>query len=340
MSVRCAFVVLSVAISATVVLACEEDTSSTPGASSGGPVLDGGGAGIDAPVGSATPAPSGSGAEFCQKTLGVVVGALEACCTADDKTTADYQLTHGIVSRLLPVCTETLEASVTKGRVLFRADRGAACFGAYETTYAPGKCSNITQTYADPAGIACREAFVGTGAAGAPCMGDHECADGLTCVEYTKLSDGACKPPPAIGEACGAGRSDAGASGAASLDFGVHPSCADGARCDSFEGKCVKAAANGEDCGSTEDCAASLHCVLGKCGTSGPAGPGAKCAVTDDCAPDCYCDRGSGSAEGTCATKKGAGGTCTGAAFVSECVGRCDAELGQPGTCASFCGSL
>ena len=338
MSVRSAFVVLSAAIAATAVLACEEDSSSAPGASSGGPALDGGGgeAGSGPP---ASPAPSGTGAEFCQKTLGVVAGALETCCTADDKTTTDYQFMHGIVSSLLPVCQEALEASIAKGRVLFRAERGAACYAAYETTYAPGKCSNVTQTYADPAGSACRETFVGTVAEGAPCMGDHECADGLTCVGYTKVSEGTCKVPPAIGEPCGPGRSDAGATGAASLELGAHPSCADGARCDPLERKCVKAAANGEACGSTDDCAASLHCVLGKCITSGPGGPGATCAVADDCTPDSYCERASGASEGTCAKKKAAGGTCTGAMFVSECIGRCDAEPGEPGSCASFCGS-
>ncbi len=339
MPVRSGLVVLFVAIATTVVLGCEEGPSGAAGeGSSGGELVDGGGAKADAPVGSAGPAAAGSGADFCQRTLGVVVGALETCCTADDKTKDDYGIMHGIVSALLPVCKETLEASIAKGRVLHREDEGAACRAAYETTYAPGKCSNVTQTYADPAGTACRAAFVGVGAAGAPCMGDHECVDGLTCVEYTKIADGSCKLPPAIGEPCGPGRSDAGSSGAASLEFGAHPSCADGARCDLLQGKCVKASAAAEACSADEDCVESLHCVLGKCAAS-LGGAGARCLDADDCTPDCFCERPQGADEGTCAKKKPAGGACTGAMFVTECVGRCDAEPGQPGTCASFCGS-
>ena len=340
MSVR-GTVVAVVAVGLLVsVAACEDGGSGGPGGPSSGTNGDGGGGSSGGPVGPGAPAAAGSGGDFCQKTLGVLVSALDACCTPADKVTDDYKFIGGIASALLPVCTETLEASITKKRVLYRAAQGDACYAAYQATYAPGKCENITQTYSDPAGTACREAFVGVGEAGAPCAGDHECVDGLTCVGYTNAADGACKAPPAIGEDCGPGRSEAGSSGTGTLEFGTHPSCAAGARCDVFDRKCVKAAASGEDCTSTEDCAASLSCVLGKCGSSGPGGAGAKCLQGDDCTPDLFCEGAAPPTQGTCAKKKPAGGTCTGGAFVTECAGRCDADPGKTGTCATFCGSL
>ncbi|MBX3207472.1 MAG: hypothetical protein KF764_20660 [Labilithrix sp.] len=337
MSGRSALVVVVVAGAfASVVLACEEDSTAGPG---GGASAGDGGAAADGALGAATPPPPAAAGDFCQKTLGVVVGALAACCTAEDKATQDYRFSHDLAEAFIPVCRSTLEASVAKKRVLYRGDAGDACFAAYAATYAPGACANITQTYADPAGTSCREAFVGVGGEGAPCMGDHECVDGLTCVGYTKDVDGACKAPPAIGEACGAARVDGGSNGAVSLEFGSHPACAAGARCESLERRCVKAAASGERCGFDDECAEPLRCVLGVCGTSGPGGEGAKCLRADDCTPDCFCDGAAGNTQGTCAKKRAAGGSCTGATFVSECIGRCDAKPGEPGKCVSFCGS-
>jgi hypothetical protein len=338
MSVRSAVVMLGCfGIAMSAIVACEEELAGGPGVGTSGALGDGGTGG---PLAPGTTPPAGAAGDFCQKTLGVVVGALEACCTEQDKQTADYKFTGGIAAKLLPVCTSALEASVTKNRVLYRGNKADACYAAYRTTYAPGKCENLTQTYADPAGTACREAFTGVGETGAPCMGDHECVEGLTCVGYTKIADGTCKAPPAIGEDCGPGRSDAGSSGSQSLEFGSHPACAAGARCDVITSKCVKAAAEGEDCSSTDECGSSLapYCVRGRCGANGPGGEGATCLDDEDCTPDVYCS-GTAGLEGTCTKKKPAGGSCTGGTFVTECLGRCNASPGASGTCASFCGS-
>ncbi|MBX3213283.1 MAG: hypothetical protein KF850_14705 [Labilithrix sp.] len=332
MPMRSAIVVVVVAGAfASVVLACEDDSSG------GGAAPAPGGDAGDGALGPGTTPPATAAGDFCDKTVGVVVSALESCCTADDKVTDEYGVSHGLVSAVLPLCRSTLEASIAKARVLYRADAGEACFAAYRSNYAPDQCANIMQTFADPSGSACRAAFAGVGEAGAPCLGDHECVDGLTCVGYTKGADGACKPPPAIGEACGAARVDGGSSGVAVVKFGTHPACVGGARC--VDGECAKAAADGESCTFSDDCAAPLECVLGKCGASGPGGAGARCLQSDDCAPDTFCERASGAGEGTCTKRRSAGGSCTGAAFVTECIGRCDAEIGAPGTCVSFCGS-
>jgi hypothetical protein len=303
---------------ACAVVACEDDpvpatappnagidagtTSSSSGGSSSGSV--------PAP---ATVPLAGAGGAFCDKTLGVLVRAMEACCTAEDQATQDYRFTHDLAAALVPVCTEALEGSITRARVLERATERDACYAAYADRYGPTKCANITQTFSDPAGTSCREAFAGVGKLDAPCMGDHECEDGLTCVGYTKTTDGKCMVPPAIGEACGAARSDGGSSGATSLELGHHPACATGAECDAVDRTCVAAQ---PDVSKGDE--------------------NASCANSDGCKPHLYCD----ASTKKCLAKKIAGGTCTGATFVTECIGRCDAPgVGQPGTCVSFCGS-
>lgn len=286
--------------------ACEEDATPGPAAAP-----DGGAIGTEAGAMSEGGTPgSDDDRGFCDATLGVVVRALEACCTPDDKATGDYRFSHDLAAALLPVCTSTLGASLSKGRVTVNAAARDACYAAYAETYAPGKCANITQTFSDPSGPSCRQAFAGVGAAGAPCLGDHECQDGLTCVGYTQTADGSCIAPPSLGQPCGAAKTDGGAVGLASLEFGDHPSCASGARCDSLSGTCV--AADPEP---------------------PPSADGGPCTSSRGCQPGLYCE------DGTCRPKKAAGGTCTGSSFDTECIGRCDAPSGEPGTCVSFCGS-
>lgn len=336
MAWRSAFAVVGCAVALATVVACEDDAGTAPPTSS----IDGGDVDGGAPVeppGFTKPL-RGTGADFCAKTLGVVIGALEACCTASDKETPDYDFTHGIAALMRPRCEAAIESAIEKDRVRYSAEKGEACYAAYAATYAPGKCANITQTFADPSGPTCREAFIGLGAAGAPCNGDHECEDGLTCVGGTSLTDGQCKTPPPIGEPCGPAIVEAGSGDSAvQLDFGQHPSCAPGAVCDSLTRKCVAGAALGEDCESRE-CATDLHCVNGACAAE-LGGPSSPCEVNDDCSPETFCERPELSADGTCQPKRAAGAECTGATFVTECFGRCNAAPGQTGTCASFCGS-
>jgi hypothetical protein len=305
--------------------ACEDDATS--------------GGGGDGGAGPAVTPPPGSGGAFCDKTIGAVSRALEGCCTAEDKATDDYGFIHGIVVALTPVCTGALDRSIDAGRVAYHPDRAEACFAAYEATYAAGACANITETFADPSGTACGEAFSGLGGPAAPCAGDHECEDGLTCVGYTRNDDGACTAPPAIGEPCGPGRAADGSREATTLEFGDHPPCAAGARCDGSDGTCVAAGAAGASCFEDDACAAPLGCKMGECSAEGPSAAGGACLSHDDCEVGLYCDAPAGGGPGACAVKRTAGAACTVTPFDSECAGRCAGESGEPGTCASFCGS-
>src|SRR4051812_39128700 len=150
---RIGFVLAALAAGGAAILACTDasdaERSAPPGSEAGS-----GAEGSTPSEGG--PAPDGSASAFCDGTIGVVKRALESCCTSDDKTTRDYALTHGILEKLQPVCTSMLDASITKGRVAFHADQAGDCYAAYATTYGPGHCANITQTYSDPAGTSCR----------------------------------------------------------------------------------------------------------------------------------------------------------------------------------------
>jgi len=284
--------------------------------------------------------PAEIAAEFCEKTYGPFIAALESCCTAEDKEVTDYSLVHGLLSAHLQACRRELEASIEKGRVTFDEAAADACYAAYADSYGPGKCSNVSVTdiLPDPSGTACRSVFVGVGAAGAPCMGDHECVDGLTCVGYTSDSDGSCKAPPAVGEPCGPPPDEG--QDPSQVAFGNHPRCVSGARCDSFIGECVKAPAEGESCNAASlinECAPPLECVNGKC-ASARVPEGGTCGKDSDCASGYYCERSSGASK--CMKKKTAGSSCEGGPFELECFGRCDAPLGREGQCKSVCGSL
>jgi hypothetical protein len=324
--------VAAVGVSA-LVSACEDDTPAS-GVPVAGP--DGGAASADGgPRGPGeTPAP-GSGGAFCDKTVGLLGRAFEGCCTAADKETDLYGLASGLISALTPVCVEELDASIARGRVLYHQDRAEACFTAYAATFTTDDCSKLTQTFADPAGTACREAYAGTGGVSAPCRGSHECLDGLTCVGQTKDADGACVVPPPIGEPCGPGRDDAGSRSASILEFGDHPDCAPGARCDRREGVCVAALAEGAQCSGSDECASPLRCYLGKCSSEGPSAADGPCTGREDCVRGLFCDRETD----RCAPKRPGGGACINTAFDSECAGRCEGEYNEPGTCTAFCGS-
>lgn len=306
---------LVLGISALLVAACDDDDS--PGG--GGGLGDGGTNGSSGGTSSGTTsAPTTASpqdvTDFCDKTLGIVVGALEQCCNDTDKQQQLYKLTHDLAELLTPGCKLTLANSASKGRVLTRSDRASECYAAIAANYAPGKCGNITQTFSDPSGAACKEAFLGTVPEGAGCLGDHECIDGLTCVGYTDSEDGKCTRPPAIGAACGQAPNEAGATiSSTSLGFGTHPSCAAGAHCDDVTHRC----AGGDP--------------------KTPGAEGAACTSFDDCAGGTFCANDTH----VCTKSRPAGGDCTGNTFTSgECAGRCDAANGQPGKCVAFCGSL
>lgn len=313
MSIRSILTTAGIVVVASVVFACDDD-GETPS--------------------------EGTGKDFCQKTLGVVADALDTCCSADDKATDDYGVVRGFLAFFLPSCQSSLEASISLGRVRYHPDKAEACYAAMRDNYGPDKCANIVQTFSDPSGMQCREAFSGVGAVDAPCKGNHECIDGLLCVGVSASAEGTCREPPALGEPCGTTQDSDGIGGPIEFEFGSHPECAGGAACDPFERRCVQAVKAGDACTSTFDCGESLRCVAGTCSDAQPGGVGADCDSELDCTPDAFCAPDPmNSNQGKCAKKRNAGEPCTGNSFVTECLGRCDAPSGQAGTCVSFCGS-
>jgi hypothetical protein len=322
---------------------CDSNSGGSLDQGDGGVSVEGG-SGEGGPASLGMEAAAGDGRNFCQRTYGHVVDTLHGCCSDGDKDTGDYKIADGLFSALAPVCVDTLESSIAKKRVLLHRAEAESCFAAYAEHFGTGdKCRTLTTTYSDPAGSDCRNSFTGVQAVGAPCAGDHECLQGLTCIGYTPTSDGTCQTPPAAGAACGPARGEGGSIRFSSLEFGSHPGCATGAYCN--EGKCVGQAADGQACERADSeeanpCAGTEVCVMGKCAAvrSAVNGP---CASNEDCEGALHCAKIKGQSSGTCQTLKPAGGTCTGGyGFATECVGRCNAAAGADGVCASFCGSM
>lgn len=280
---RARLLAFSLAVAGVVAAACDDDpapVASPPPPSSSSSTTSSGG------INAVTPT-SAHVTDYCEKTFGAIVAALDRCCSSSDKSTTDFKLTRDLAALVKPQCTLALAGSASAGKVLYRADRAIACYAAYESTYGPGKCEKVTETFSDPSGTACREAFIGTGQNGAKCFDDYECVDDLTCVGYTDSAEGLCSKPPALGQPCGMAKGDSSVTSEPVLRFGTHPSCAAGATCEN-----------------------------GTCVTAKP-----------EQTPDAE------------APRKPAGAACTGGLLSTECAGRCAAPAGEPGTCATFCGS-
>ncbi len=274
-------------------------------------------------------------------TFGSAIRTMDACCTAADKTTDLYSFQHNLGSVGASKCVDLLEASISKGRILYRPAVLAACQAAFAAAYGAGACTSLTEPPLPTASAvgACEGLMIGTGAAGGPCTGNQDCGDGLSCVGHTDGAEGTCAVAPPVGAPCGPGPTDGG-SFTFTFTFGgkAHPVCAEGAACNSSSRTCA-AAGEGTKCSGERDCPASLYCVNGACGTAPPGGTGATCRSNGDCARDHYCGRSG--ADSTCVPKKTVGGACTGGLTGGQCIGRCDDADGGSGdgTCASHCGS-
>ena len=124
------FAGLLVGLSIGVIAACDDDDPpANPGLTI--PMNDGGttSSSSGAP-GTVTPE---NVTEFCDGTLGVVITALENCCTAEDKQAQLYALTHDLAAALKPSCVLALANSANAGRVLTRPDRAQACYAGKRT---------------------------------------------------------------------------------------------------------------------------------------------------------------------------------------------------------------
>lgn len=290
--------------------------------------------------------PPGSLAALCKATWGTIYDSYDACCSANDRTSVRYKLVFGQLGVFKEACTPQLEASAAAGRIALDQTGYEACTGAFAKFFTGGACGKDLTPVLDIDTVAgCDAAVVGKQPAGMPCLRDYECQNGLTCIGYAGAHDGVCAAPPAIGSACGAGKSDGGAGGDAvvAFSFGDHPRCATGATCNRSNGRCVASVAANQPCTDTEQCSAGLACLLGVCSSGAPSPAGGPCKATKDClGGTLYCEGATAAAPGKCATKKPAGSACAAAGALggSTCGGQCVApDGGAAGQCVSFCGS-
>lgn len=296
-------------------------SSSSSGTSGSGPTVGDG-------------AVAGEVAAYCAGTYGAVVASYETCCKEADKTTVEYKFGYPILSALAVHCAAALDRSLAQGRVADHPDQVQTCANETAAVFGAGKCSGIAAAAAGLSSAACRGAFTGQQAVGAPCRADYECRDGYTCIAPGGGNEGTCQTPPALGAACGMKRGPSAAQ--LELSFGTHPGCASGAVCKNDT--CVAEAAPGSPCTSQSDCT-PLKCHLGTCGSTGPTAAGTTCRLHEDCTT-AYCAQNEAGPDGTCTTKAPNGTAC--AVGYPSCQGRCDNDGGEPltpGTCASLCGS-
>jgi hypothetical protein len=331
--------VVAAAVGAGIVVACSDDDARAPVRypEQG----DGGPTGTSSSSSSSSGGTSSGGPrpiahDYCGVLLAYIDSILK-CCTDAEKTEVgadgNLQFARAIYQQYL---CPTITSSVGSGRMRLDKAAEATCVGYIEDALAKASCPWTIDpgqaTRAAAASDACKKLYVGTGAENAACKGDHECADGLTCVGWTPDGDGTCKQPPALGEACGSGRSDGGAAKpSVELPFGVHAKCAPGGYC-APDRTCTAQFAQGEFCGGDSVCANGLKCYQEKCGGPGPSDTGGPCLSTDDCKDDLYCTSRDA---GTCQPKKANGQPCE---VNDACKSRCVVpDGGATGTCTAYC---
>lgn len=323
-------------------IACAAEPSPPQGAlPDGGTSVDKTEPSIDASV-ERTPATAEKMAAFCGGTYAKLHDAYEACCSASDRETVRYKVVFTQLDAIKASCTPQLQAGV--GRLLVDDAALASCTEAFTSFFEGGGCGKNLGPVLDMKIVpGCDLAIAGRQGVDEACLRDYECQDGLTCIGFAGLSEGKCKPPPAIGAACGAGKGDGGADVVVAFAFGDHPTCATGAYCSRSTSRCVAAVEAGGACTDVEECAGGLHCVLGACTTDERSGAGGPCRANKDCSDTTlFCEGATSSKTGTCAAKRPQGSACTasGALGGSSCMGQCVAPAGDASAvCASFCGS-
>lgn len=281
--------------------------------------------------------PKATAADYCESTLGRFVAGFGKCCTPDDQQTDQYKLQVGLFALAEKSCAPRLEASLASGRVGYDATAAQACYPAYQQAVDSIPCGGNVPTFLPEALASCAKVFTGRVAEAGACRGDYECLDGLTCVGFTTGSDGTCKRPPALNEACGEAQGDAGGQ----LDvhvrfgFGKHPKCSTGTYC--FNRTCRAEAQPGGACSSDDQCPDDLKCRQAVCSNAPVEDLGGPCKSHSDCKAPLFCEQPSFGAAGTCQPKKAAGEPC---GTFALCKGRCDrVDGGTSGTCKAYCGS-
>ena len=347
----------AVTVVAGIVIACGGSGGSgnldQPGSSSSSGATgssSGGSSGITSSSSSGGPsgvyvlAQPGEGKALCDGVYGKLAGVFDKCCSAADKQTQEYNFAIGLYTLVTQSCSPLLEGSISKARLERDAAAAQACVAAYDkifnATCSSGPFGIDPSVTSDPdikAGAeACKKAFRGLVQLNGACSQDVDCIDGLTCVGWTQNSDGVCKQPPALTEACGAGPSEAGFTIDLNFNAHSHPECAAGGWCSGRT--CVEQADPGESCSSDKQCKGGKLCRVGVCGDVGDADQGGPCKRNDDCKNELYCAGATTGVPGTCQPKLPDGSSCS--STVNSCRGRCERpDASTTGTCKSMCGS-
>jgi hypothetical protein len=286
--------------------------------------LDGGG---DGAAGDAGDAGRSAGEAFCDDVYAADTGQLIQKCPAKEQTMA-----RGLARAASTVCKDDLKTALGRGRASFDPDAARHCVEMITASDRPR--SGMTDTLF--AHSPCDRVLLGMQPSGQPCRFSVECAEGLACVGYAPGTDGVCKAPPKVGDACTAQRLGSILNEEAAQLH--HPACAAGAWCAGQ--KCEPRAKKAEPCASSAGCASGLSCVMGKCGDPGAAGQA--CFGTTDCAAGTWCDHPAATPGGHCEAKRRVGADCPQA---DACLGRClmprpTPDAGPPvGKCVDVCGS-
>jgi hypothetical protein len=329
--------------------------SSSSGDDDGIVPFDGGGdviyvqdTGPDAPA-----AAAGMGKAFCDATLALIQNNIGQCCSAAEKSAVALDLYKNI-DTLLTQCETTLENSIGQRRTAPNAAQYTACENAYKAEFVlPGGTGTACQgldayRLGDVLSVSCATAFVGTGAASAPCSGNFDCGSGLACIGYSAGTDGTCQ---ALVPADGTCQTIA-ATPATAVDylFAQTDSCASGFYCKA--GTCKATTPDLGTCASDPECVGGDVCIDTSCVNANPDGTrlptGGYCTASADCIEGDFCKTTTDCPTGDpCVPKDDGGapnaatGICTPSLITAvacdptnahQCGGQC-----KSATCASLC---
>jgi len=282
----------------------------------------------------ATDPATGEGKAFCDATLGLIQKNLSQCCTAAEASGLKLDL-YSKIATYLTQCETTLETSIAQHRTSPSPAEYQACTNAYAAAFALPPAANACQGLdayraGDTLSVSCAGAFVGKGAANAPCAGSFDCGGGLACIGYGAGIDGKCQTPAPADGTC----AQAAAADRPAVDILVAPinTCASGFYCDTT---CKPAFGPDAGCASNFECTGGA-CADGHCGgVAGQlAGPGGYCATNLDCVTGLFCDNAQQPPTDGGAPP-GATGTCT--ASLPNGPATCDPTV--PHQCQGKCGS-
>jgi hypothetical protein len=281
--------------------------------------------------GDAAPPPEGDAGQtptkrFCEGAYSADVDRMRDKCAL-----ADLTLSQSLAHAAANLCDHDLRVATERSRASFDPDAAGKCTEMLRDKALTQTSENDTLFGHFP----CDRVLVGAQDEGKPCLFSVECKEGLACVGYAIGSEGTCKKPPKVKEACTLQPFGTIINEAAAAPH--HPACAKGAYCDGKS--CLPRVAAGKGCSASTSCADGLSCVQGKCGPR--AAEGAPCGSATDCAFGLWCSPADAGA-GRCASKRADGQPCS---SEDACKGRCDIPKGTDGRpqavgkCVAICGS-